>query len=168
MTVDELIARHLDAAYNLARWLVTDAREAEDVVQDACVRAIAAFGQYRGGDARAWLLAIVRNGCRDWHRRRRQLAFREPFDEVKHHDARPVASPEDQVLTADLRGRLNAAIGALPDVLREVVILREIEDLSYREIAEVIDAPIGTVMSRLSRARARLVEALGRAEGGAA
>jgi RNA polymerase sigma-70 factor (ECF subfamily) len=148
---------HLDAAYNLARWLSRSPSDAEDIVQDAMLRAFRGFEQLRGENVRPWLMSIVRNCWRDLaaqpHRRRDvplpagaqgpDLVFEGP-------DA------ETQAVRASEGRRLRAMIATLPDDFREVLILREMEDLSYREIAEVVGAPIGTVMSRLARARALL------------
>ncbi|HUJ47540.1 MAG TPA: sigma-70 family RNA polymerase sigma factor [Rhizomicrobium sp.] len=147
---------HLDAAYNLARWL--DPALADDIVQEAMLRAFRAFDGFRGDNVRPWLLAIVRNCRHDAlaeTRRRAQvpLASAEDGELV---DSAP--NPEDAASSASDRRKLDDALAALPEEFREVLILREMEDLSYREIADVIAAPIGTVMSRLSRARAMLKE----------
>jgi RNA polymerase sigma-70 factor (ECF subfamily) len=155
VTVDDLIAQHLDAAHNLARWLVPSPPDAQDVLQDACLRAVMFFDQYRGGDAKAWLLAIVRNACRDWHRRSRRAAPKEDFDEQTHSGTVPSASPESLAIAASERERVRLAIEDLPSDMREVLVLREIEGLSYKDIAAVVEVPIGTVMSRLARARGR-------------
>jgi len=154
---EALALPHLDAAYNLARWLSRSPTDAEDIVQDAMLRAFRSFEQLRGDDLRPWLMSIVRNCWRDRaaqpHRRRDvplpvgaqgpELVFEGP-------DA------ETQAVRASEGKRLRAMIATLPEDFREVLILREMEDLSYREIAEVVGAPIGTVMSRLARARALL------------
>jgi RNA polymerase sigma-70 factor (ECF subfamily) len=151
---------HLDAAYNLARWLSRSSVDAEDIVQDAMLRAFRAFDGFRGGDAKPWLLAIVRNCCRNAlaDRQRRRHA---PLSE---HDADAIASddadPEAQSARLSNSRKLNAVIALLPNEFREVLILREMEEMSYREIAEATGAPIGTVMSRLARARAMLKEKL--------
>ncbi len=147
---------HLDAAYNLARWLSRSPSDAEDIVQDAMLRAYRAFGGFRGGDARPWLLAIVRNCWRNAaadRRRRRQDPLPDEGGEPLVADA---PDPEALALAASEQRRLDTAIAALPEEYREVLVLREMEDMSYREIAEVVEAPIGTVMSRLARARALL------------
>ena len=149
---------HLNAAYNLARWMATV--DADDIVQDAMLRAYRAFDGFRGGDAKAWLLAIVRNCCRNAGaatRRRGHVPL--PQDDtggIVSGDA----DPEVQAVRASESRRLNAAIALLPNEFREVLILREMEEMSYREIAETTDAPIGTVMSRLARARGMLKEKL--------
>lgn len=147
---------HLDAAYNLARWLSRSPSDAEDIVQDAMLRAFRAFDGFRGGDAKPWLLAIVRNCWRNASadtRRRKQTALPEEHDEPLLSEE---PSPEAAVADASEGRRLNEVIALLPNEFREVLILREMEDLSYREIADVTGVPIGTVMSRLARSRAAL------------
>ncbi|HUO81068.1 MAG TPA: sigma-70 family RNA polymerase sigma factor [Steroidobacteraceae bacterium] len=151
---------HLDAAYNLARWLLRAPAEADDAVQEAMLRAFRGYDGRRGAEVRPWLLAIVRNCCYDAAgRRAREAGRRAPGDPALV--AGNLAAPEaDEPLAAALRaeaaGALDQALAALAPDFREVLVLREIEDLSYREIAEVIGAPVGTVMSRLARARAAL------------
>jgi RNA polymerase sigma-70 factor (ECF subfamily) len=146
---------HLDAAYNLARWLSRSPVDADDIVQDAMLRAFRAFDGFRGGDAKAWLLTIVRN-C--WlsagaaTRRRGHTSLEDENLEA------PETDPEQTAIEAGTKRRLDAMIAALPEDFREVLILREMEDMSYREIAEITGVPIGTVMSRLARARATLRE----------
>lgn len=154
---EALALPHLDAAYNLARWLSRSPVEADDIVQDAMLRAFRAFDGFRGGDIRAWLLAIVRNCWRSAATAGRRRAH----DGLEDHEVpAPGASPEDEAVLAGTRRRLDALIAELPAEFREVLILREMEDLSYREIAEITGAPIGTVMSRLARARQMLIAAL--------
>ena len=155
---------HLDAAHNLARWLMGNAADAEDVVQDALVSALAGASGFRGGDERAWLLAIVRNGCYSAHRRAR-VRRSEDFDETEHGEDTRMPSPEQRVIDRDTSRRVRLAVEALAADFREVIVLREFEGLSYKEIADVIGAPIGTVMSRLSRARAELQKALAEERG---
>ena len=155
---------HLDAAYNLARWLVRDAHDAQDVVQDALVRALRHFDGFRGGDPRPWLLAIVRNAAFAWLGARRtgevDVADHEhELVAVLAIDA-PPADPESLALRRAERQQIDAAIAALPIAFREAVVLRELEELSYRDIARITDVPIGTVMSRLSRGRHLLAAAL--------
>lgn len=151
---------HLDAANNLARWLTRDAAAADDVVQDAMLRAYRAFDGFRGEDAKPWLLAIVRNCYRtalDQNRRRAQV----PLPDADNKGPEIVADapdPEKSAISSNLSRKLDELIATLPVEFRETLILREMEDLSYREIAEVTAAPIGTVMSRLARARALLRE----------
>jgi RNA polymerase sigma-70 factor (ECF subfamily) len=157
---EETVLPHLDAAYTLARHLLRNDHDAEDVVQDAYLRAVRHFGGYRGGDTRAWLLTIVRHTCYTWLRRHRAQARSTEFDEQVHGEARMVDDPEEEMLRGALREALDQAIQGLPIEFREVVILREVQGLSYAEIAEVVGIPVGTVMSRLSRARQRLQRAL--------
>jgi RNA polymerase sigma-70 factor (ECF subfamily) len=152
---------HLDAAYDLARWLLRDRADADDVVQDAYLKAFRAFGGFRGGSARAWLLTIVRNACYTRLRRRRPDEPSLSLDDglADPPDAGP--TPEQAVLRQAAARSLREALESLPIDLREAIVLRELEGLSYAEIAAVADVPIGTVMSRLSRARHRLQTALG-------
>lgn len=162
---------HLDAAYRLARWLAHSPADADDVVQEAVLRAYRGFDALSGSDARAWLLAIVRNCHRSAERARRRRPT-EPLPEESDALA-PLAlvsgapGPEAEAAAADERGALGRLLMGLPEDHREVLVLREIEDMSYREIAEVIGAPIGTVMSRLARARGAL-QSLWRQSQGAA
>jgi RNA polymerase sigma-70 factor (ECF subfamily) len=154
------VLTHLDAANNLARWLTRDAAAADDIVQDAMLRAYRAFDGFRGEDAKPWLLAIVRNCHRtalDQKRRRAQV----PLPDGETTGPEIVADdpgPESVAISSNLSRKLDQMIATLPEEFRETLILREMEDLSYREIAEVTGAPIGTVMSRLARARALLRE----------
>jgi RNA polymerase sigma-70 factor (ECF subfamily) len=153
---EQLVLPHLDAAYNLARWLA--AQEADDVVQDAMLRAFRAFDGFRGGDAKPWLLAIVRN-CHytlaGQKAKRRSVPLPEDGEQEIATDA---PDPEVSAIGADRARKLNRAIAELPEEFREALVLREMEDMSYREIADITGAPIGTVMSRLARARALLRE----------
>ncbi len=146
---------HLDAAYGLARALLRDEHDAQDAVQDAYVRALRHFGAYRGGDARAWLLAIVRNVCITRRRRRVRGERETPLDDAPELPA-PGDDPEAALLRAAGVAEVRAALAQLGPESREVLVLRELEDRSYAEIAEVIGVPVGTVMSRLARARAQL------------
>ena len=144
---------HLDAAYNLARWLTRDPHDAEDVVQDACVRALRYLASMREAEARAWFLTIVRHASYDWVGRNRTNAVDDAaFELAADHDGEP---PQCAERRAEARA-LEQAIAALALPYREVIVLRELEELSYKEIATVADIPIGTVMSRLARARALL------------
>ena len=154
---EALALPHLDAAYSLARWLSRSPVDAEDIVQEAMLRAFRAFDGVRGKTVRPWLMAIVRNCFRDHvvKDRRRELAG---GDETLEQTPDEGPSPEAEAAAASERRRLDRMLALLPDDYREVLVLREIEDMSYREIAEVIGAPIGTVMSRLARARALLKE----------
>jgi RNA polymerase sigma-70 factor (ECF subfamily) len=151
---DALVLPHLDAAYNLARWLTRDTHDAEDVVQDACMRALKYIGSLEGGDARGWFLKIVRNAFYDWLGRNRPAEVVSDENEAVDAAVDPVAiSPEQAAMRkAELR-MLADAVAELPLQYREVLILRELEELSYKEIARVADIPVGTVMSRLARAR---------------
>ncbi len=154
---EALALPHLDAAYNLARWMSRSPTDAEDIVQDAMLRALRGFEQLRGDDMRPWLMSIVRNCCHDrtaQAHRRRDVPLPAGADGPELVFEGP--DPERQAVRASEGRRLRATIATLPDDFREVLILREMEDLSYREIAEVVGAPIGTVMSRLARARALL------------
>jgi RNA polymerase sigma-70 factor, ECF subfamily len=151
---------HLDAAYTLARHLLRNEHDAEDVVQDAFLRAIRHFDGYRGGDMRAWLLTIVRHTCYSWLRRHRPESQTTEFDDEVHDMPTTATNPESEMLRGALRDALDQAIANLPLEFREIVILRDVQGLSYAEIAEVAGIPVGTVMSRLSRARQRLQRVL--------
>jgi RNA polymerase sigma-70 factor (ECF subfamily) len=157
MNFEEAVMPHLDAAYNLARWLMRNEADAQDMVQEAYLRALRFFGGFRGTDARAWLLTIVRNTCYTWLRRNKWPEFSGDFDEVALVREAEGPDPEtEQVLKAQAQ-LVNEAIEKLPIEFREVVVLRELEELSYKEIGVVLGVPIGTVMSRLARARRRLM-----------
>jgi RNA polymerase sigma-70 factor (ECF subfamily) len=154
---ERVLLPHLDAAYNLARWLARDPHDAEDVVQDACIRALRYLGSLQGGDARPWFLTIVRHTFYDWLRRNRPAEVVPEEDGMLDNIADPAApDPEQRAIRGAEMSALADAIAALPLQYREVLVLRELEDLSYKEIARVVDIPIGTVMSRLARARALL------------
>jgi RNA polymerase sigma factor (sigma-70 family) len=151
---ERLVLPHLGAGYNLARWMTRSEHDAEDVVQAATLRAFRSFDRYRGGDPRAWMLTIVRNTCYSWLRQNRTGSIAAGVGgEVPELPADPASEPEVQYLRQADRQLLQAALEALPAEFREVLVLREIEGCSYKEIAEVVDAPLGTVMSRLARAR---------------
>src|SRR5256885_1140636 len=145
---------HLDAAYNLARWLSRSPADADDIVQDAMLRAFRAFDGFRGGDIKPWLLTIVRNCSRNLGADTKRRSHTPLPKENAGALVSPDASPEALVMQASESRKLNEAVALLPNEFREVLILREMEDMSYREIAEVAGVPIGTVMSRLARARA--------------
>lgn len=151
---EKVVLPHLDAAYNLARWLTRNDADAEDVVQEATLRAFKFFGGYRGGDGRAWLLTIVRNTCHTWLQRNRAHEPATDFDEEAHGIEN--ANPETILLQSVDRQLLGKALEELPLEFREAIILRELEGLSYKEIATIVNVPVGTVMSRLARARKRL------------
>ena len=153
---EETVLPHLDAAFNYARWLTRNDADAEDVVQDACVRAIRYFSSLRDDDARAWLFTIVRNA---WYSRvSRKANVAEGTRLNDGQDERPdnALDPEERLLQQHTIALVRAALEQLPVDFREVIVLREIEGLSYKEIAEVAGVPVGTVMSRLARARERL------------
>lgn len=160
---EQIVLPHLDAAYNLARWLAGNDHDAEDIAQEACMRAFRFIGGHRGGDARAWLLAIVRNTAFSWLKKNRPRA-------VVSMDDDELAEIEDQNAGAALfssadAGALRAALESLPLEFREAIVLRELEGLSYKEIAEVAEVPVGTVMSRLARARRQLQNHFAQKEG---
>lgn len=150
---EEIALPHLSAAYNLARWLVRNDHDAEDLVQEAYLRALKFFDSFHGEDARAWLLAIVRNTCYTWLKQNRVQELHDSFDEDKHSEADSSADPQVLMLQNASKELLNRGIEALPLEFREILIMRELEDLTYKEIATVANIPIGTVMSRLARAR---------------
>jgi RNA polymerase sigma-70 factor (ECF subfamily) len=152
---------HLDAAYTLARYLMRDRHDAEDAVQDAVLRALRHFDGFRGEDGRTWLLAIVRNACHTLLHRRGRDARATEFDETMHSDAVDADDPETAALRGATRESVQRALDRLPDEFREVIVLRELQGLSYKEISAVAGVPIGTVMSRLARARQRLQHTLG-------
>ncbi len=152
----ECLLPHLNAAYNLARWLTGDAQDAEDVVHEAYVRALRFFNGFRGGDSRAWLLKIVRNTCYTWLHQNRAQRPTIAFDEEIHSDEAETSDPSTLLLQKADRQLIQRALDELPVKLREMLVLRELEGLSYKEIAEVADIPMGTVMSSLARGRARL------------
>jgi len=157
---DQTVLPHLNAAYNLARWLMRNEHDAEDAVQEAYVRAFRFFSRFRGGDARAWLLTIVRNTCYSQLRANRPMQDSAEFDENVNTPDSCAPNPEEALLQHDGRDLVRRALDELPVRLREIVILREFEGMSYKEIAEITGLPAGTVMSRLSMARARLRQAL--------
>lgn len=149
---EALVLPHLDVAYNLARWLTRSDQDADDVVQEAFLRAFRFLDGMHGESGRAWLLAIVRNTAMSWLQGGHASTATREFDESQHGQAH-TDGPETQMARQETRGQVNAALRKLPVEFREVLVLREMEDLSYREIAHIAAIPIGTVMSRLSRAR---------------
>ena len=151
------IVPHMKTAYNLARWLTRNEHDAEDVVQEAYLRAFRFFDGFQGGDGRAWLLAIVRNTCHTWLQQNRRLTLEEDLSDTEATDP----DPETLAIENVDREALRRAIEDLPAEFREAVILREMEGLSYKEIGAIAGVPLGTVMSRLARARARLARVLG-------
>jgi RNA polymerase sigma-70 factor (ECF subfamily) len=157
---EQEVLPHLDAAYNLARWLLRNDQDAQDVAQEACLRAFRFFPGFRGGHARAWFLKIVRNTCYTWLETNRPLQDAAEFDErLSPADSR-TPNPEESVLQNDSDALVRKALEKLPWNFREVLILRELEGMSYREIGDITGMPAGTVMSSLSRARGRLRQIL--------
>jgi RNA polymerase sigma-70 factor, ECF subfamily len=156
---DDVVLPHLDAAYRLARWLMRNEHDAEDVVQEASLRAWRYFRTFSGGDGRAWFLRIVRNTCSRL-RGNRFEALTDPFDEEQHRNDRSASDPETLLLQTDDATLIARAMRNVPDPFHRLLVLRELEGLSYREIADVMAIPMGTVMSRLSRAREALRRAL--------
>jgi RNA polymerase sigma-70 factor (ECF subfamily) len=155
---EALVLPHLDAAHNLARWLLSSGADAEDVTQEAMLRSCRFFHSFRGGDVRAWLLQIVRNTCYTWLEKNRRVKDLTEFDEEFHGPSS--SSPESLAIGSNNRERLIQALESLPPRYREVIVLRELEGCSYKEIAGITSIPLGTVMSTLSRARQRLQLAL--------
>ena len=155
-----IVLPHLDAAYRLARRLMRDADTADDVVQEASLRAFRYFATFSGGNGRAWFLRIVRNTCYGW-RRSIHAALTDSFDEEQHSTGQPHANPETLLLQSDEATSTTRILDSLPGHFQQLLLLREVEGLSYRELSDVIGIPIGTVMSRLSRAREALRGALG-------
>ena len=151
---------HMDAAYNLARWLTRNDQDAEDVVQEAYLRALRFFNGFHGGDARAWLLKIVRNTCYTWLQQNRAQQPTTVFDEEIHSEEGEISNPETLLLQSANSQLLRQALEELPVKFREVLVLRELEGLSYKEVADVTGIPMGTVMSSLARARQRLRQSL--------
>jgi RNA polymerase sigma-70 factor (ECF subfamily) len=161
---DAAVLPHVRSAYNLARWLTRSDADAEDVVQEAALRAWRFFGGFRGENPRAWFLTIIRRTAMTFLSRGRAEREADPFDEEVHGADDAAPDPERIAIGAADARRLRRALEGLPPALREVVVLREQEGLSYREIASVAEVPIGTVMSRLARARERLMRELGAPE----
>jgi RNA polymerase sigma-70 factor (ECF subfamily) len=154
---------HMRAAFNLARWLARDNHDAEDIVQESFVKAFKAQESVRGVDARAWLLTIVRNTAMDFLRRQKPRKT-EPLGDSTHEPKDTMPDPERTLVEQARREQVRRAISNLPADFREVIVLREMEEMSYKEIAGVLDVPLGTVMSRLSRARNLLLKELGGAK----
>ena len=155
---EAIVLPHLDAAYTLARYLTGNTHDAEDIVQDAALRALKYFRGFRGteqGDGRAWLLTIVRNTVRTW-RQRHHAGSETAFDEEQHSEGIADVGPAVNLDRKEMRERLREALAQLPEEFREVIVLRDIQELSYKEISDVLGVPEGTVMSRLHRARQRL------------
>jgi RNA polymerase sigma-70 factor, ECF subfamily len=167
---ERIVQPHLGDAYALARWITGDRADAEDVVQEACVRAFRAIGGYAGGNSRAWILTIVRNTAYTWLAKNRSAVVTTVDDLAATESASAGQSasssgdygsnPEAELIAKADAARLEAAITALPPQFRDTLVLRDIQGLDYREIAAVTEVPVGTVMSRLARARQRLIEAI--------
>ena len=158
-TFDEVVLPHLDAAYRLARWLVANEHDADDVVQEACLRALRYFRTFSKGNSRAWFLRIVRNTCYDRYSQTRQLAT-DVFDEEQHSGTAPTIDPETLMLQAANTVLVEHAMRELPPRFRELLVLRELDGFSYQELADSLGIPIGSVMSGLSRARQAFRRAL--------
>ena len=159
-TFEQAVLPHLGAAYNLARWLTRNEQDAEDVVQEAYLRAFRFFAGFRGGEARAWLMKIVRNSCYTWLHANRPLQDATEFDENLFHPDSRAPNPEEIALQNDSGTLVRKALEKLAPNHREVLVLRELEGMSYKEIADITGMPAGTVMSSLSRARDRLRQVL--------
>lgn len=158
---ERLVLPHLDDAYALACLLLRDETDAQDVVQEAVLRALRFYDGHRDGTERAWLLTIVRNCCFTWHRRRRPDRLTVSYADAESAPQLHESSAVDALaVQSSERAAINRALARLPDEFREVIVLREVQDLSYREISEITGAPVGTVMSRLARARKRLASLL--------
>jgi RNA polymerase sigma-70 factor (ECF subfamily) len=157
---EQAVLPHLDAAYNLARWLTRNEQDAQDIVQEAYLRAFRFFPAFRGGDAHSWIMKIVRNTCYTWLHENRPLRGAVEFDENLFHPDSRIPNPEEAVLQKDSGTLVRKALEMLPTNFREVLVLRELDGMSYKEIAEITCMAEGTVMSSLSRARGRLRQAL--------
>jgi len=169
---ERVVLPHLDDAYALARWITGARADAEDVVQEACLRAFRAIGGYAGGNTRAWTLTIVRNTAYTWltNNRATIVAAVDDLELIERHHAKPgdslgnyEANPETDLLAKADAAQLDKAVAMLPAPFREVLMLRHVQGLDYREIAAITNLPIGTVMSRLARARQRLIKLIGAA-----
>jgi len=162
---EEAVLPHLDAVFNLARWLVRNSTDAQDLVQEAYLRAWKGFVGFHGGDGRSWILTIVRNTCYTWLRKYSRRDLTVEFDEGIHTQESSVPNPERMFNENASREVLEQALRQLPAEFRESIVLRELEGLSYIEISEIVGVPVGTVMSRLARARARLRDCMAAATG---
>ena len=159
MNFEEALLPHLNAAQNLARWLTRNPDDAQDVVQEAYLRALKFFGGFHGSDGRSWFLRIVRNTCYTWLKQKQLLSV-SAFDENLHVTESAAPDPERSQVLKSQRALVMAAVDQLPVEFREVILMREVEELSYKEISVLLKIPIGTVMSRLARARKRLQKSL--------
>ncbi len=161
LSLEQAILPHLDSAYSLARWLTATEQDAEDVLQEACLRAVRFFPGYQGGSARAWLLSIVRRTCYTWLAKNREHeSTMIAFDEELHSGGSDTTDPEAALLRQADREVLRQGLAELPVEFREVIVLREFEQMSYKEIAAVAEIPVGTVMSRLARGRQQLQQGI--------
>ena len=160
---EQVVLSNLDAAYNLARWLLRSPSDAEDAVQESCLRALRFFDGFRGGDSRSWLLKIVRNTCYSWARKNRPTELSDEFDEAIHSPEVAIDNADAKLISQAESDRVRKALETLPVRFREVLVLREIEGLSYKDISDVTGVPMGTVMSSLARARQKLRDQLGAA-----
>jgi RNA polymerase sigma factor (sigma-70 family) len=166
-----IVLPHLDDAYALARWITGNRADAEDVVQESCLRAFRAIGGFAEGNARGWVLTIVRNTAYQWLRKNRpaSLVLVEDLEQVEHQQENfaplEADTPESALIAKGTTQEIEAAIFALPALFREVLVLRDLQELAYREIAAVTQVPLGTVMSRIARARRRLMQTAGLGEG---
>ena len=157
---EQVVLPHVSAAYNLARWLMHDQHAAEDMVQDACLRAHEHLDGFRGDDGRAWFLTIVRNACRTALRQKQGRGPSVTIDPATDAPSPATGAPDAAALRDEDCGQLQRALAELPEDFREVVVLRELDGLSYKEIAAIVGVPLGTVMSRLARGRERLEQCL--------
>jgi RNA polymerase sigma-70 factor, ECF subfamily len=155
---EEIFLPYLDAAYNLARWIIQHDQDAQDVVQDAYIRALKGFHRFRGGNSRAWFLTIVRNTAYTFLNRRAAEEKLIPYEEEKHANIISIDDPDHELPAEAQKEYFQRVLERLPLEFREVIILYELEGLSYKELASTLGIPVGTVMSRLSRARRRLQE----------
>jgi len=160
MNFEEALLPHLNAAYNLARWLTRNPDDAQDVVQEAYLRALRFFGGFHGSDGRSWFLRIVRNTCYTWLKQNKSLGLVSTFDDNLHVKESETPDPETSQVLKSQSQLVMEAVDQLPLEFREVIDLREFEELSYKEISRLLDIPIGTVMSRLARARKHLQKSL--------
>jgi RNA polymerase sigma-70 factor (ECF subfamily) len=153
---EKLVLPHVSAAYNLARWLTHNEHDAEDLVQEACMRALKSFGSFDGTSGRAWLLTIVRNTCYTWLQKNRNAEAGISFEEELHSDLHQCPDHAALLIAKEDRQIVRQALEGLPVEFREVLVLRELEGLSYRDISQIAGIPVGTVMSRLARGRRQL------------
>ncbi len=158
---EQIVLRHIDAAYNLARWMIRNSQDAEDIVQESFLRAYKYFSSYQGGNSRSWLLTIVRNTCYTWLRENQAQGLTVDLNEEISSTELETDDPEQCLQIKVDQQSVTHALEKLPVEYRELIVLRELEEMSYKEIALIAGVPIGTVMSRLARARQRLKECLG-------